>query len=51
MIELMINLQGGAKAPLYEKIYQHIKNGRAASVHQKTGGTFDGKPQYGRNGI
>lgn len=26
MIELMINLQGGAKAPLYEKIYQHIKN-------------------------
>ena len=26
MIELMIDLQGGAKAPLYEKIYQHIKN-------------------------
>ncbi len=26
MIELMINLQGGAKAPLYEKIYQHIKS-------------------------
>lgn len=26
MIELMIDLQGGAKAPLYEKIYEHIKN-------------------------
>ena len=26
MIELMIDLQGGVKAPLYEKIYQHIKN-------------------------
>lgn len=26
MIEIMIDLQGGAKAPLYEKIYEHIKN-------------------------
>lgn len=26
MIEIMIDLQGGAKAPLYEKIYNHIKN-------------------------
>ncbi len=26
MIELMIDLDGGAKAPLYEKIYEHIKN-------------------------
>lgn len=26
MIELMIDLYGGAKAPLYEKIYEHIKN-------------------------
>lgn len=25
MIEIMIDLQGGAKAPLYEKIYEHIK--------------------------
>ena len=26
MIEIMIDLQGGAKAPLYEKIYEYIKN-------------------------
>lgn len=26
MIEIMIDLQGGAKAPLYEKIYTYIKN-------------------------
>ena len=26
MIEIMIDLQGGAKAPLYEKIYEHIKS-------------------------
>ena len=26
MNEIMINLQGGAKAPLYEKIYEYIKN-------------------------
>lgn len=26
MIEIMIDLQGGAKAPLYEKIYNYIKN-------------------------
>ena len=26
MIDIMIDLQGGAKAPLYEKIYRHIKN-------------------------
>lgn len=26
MIELMVDLQGGAKAPLYEKIYEYIKN-------------------------
>lgn len=25
MIEIMIDLQGGAKAPLYEKIYEYIK--------------------------
>lgn len=25
MTEIMIDLQGGAKAPLYEKIYEHIK--------------------------
>lgn len=25
MLEMMIDLQGGAKAPLYEKIYEHIK--------------------------
>lgn len=25
MIEIMVDLQGGAKAPLYEKIYQYIK--------------------------
>ena len=25
MIEIMMNLQGGAKAPLYEKIYEYIK--------------------------
>ena len=27
MNEIMIDLQGGAKAPLYEKIYEYIKNG------------------------
>ena len=26
MNEIMIDLQGGAKAPLYEKIYEYIKN-------------------------
>lgn len=26
MIEIMVDLQGGAKAPLYEKIYEHIKD-------------------------
>ena len=26
MIEIMMNLQGGAKAPLYEKIYEYIKS-------------------------
>lgn len=26
MIEIMIDLQGGEKTPLYEKIYNHIKN-------------------------
>ena len=26
MIEIMIDLQGGAKAPLYEKIYEYIKS-------------------------
>ena len=26
MIELMIDLQGGAKAPLYERIYQYIRD-------------------------
>ena len=26
MIEIMIDLQGGAKAPLYEKIYQYIRD-------------------------
>lgn len=26
MIEIMIDLQGGTKAPLYEKIYEYIKN-------------------------
>lgn len=26
MIEIMIDLQGGARAPLYEKIYKYIKN-------------------------
>lgn len=26
MMEIMIDLQGGAKAPLYEKIYEYIKN-------------------------
>ena len=26
MTEFMIDLQGGAKAPLYEKIYESIKN-------------------------
>lgn len=34
MIEIMIHLQGGAKAPLYEKIYEYIKqeivNGKIA---------------------
>lgn len=25
MNEIMIDLQGGAKAPLYEKIYEYIK--------------------------
>jgi GntR family transcriptional regulator/MocR family aminotransferase len=26
MIEIMVDLQGGAKAPLYEKIYKYIRN-------------------------
>ena len=26
MIEIMIDLQGGGKAPLYDKIYKHIRN-------------------------
>lgn len=26
MIEIMIDLQGGAKAPLYERIYQYIRD-------------------------
>lgn len=26
MLELMVDLQGGAKAPLYEKIYRHIRS-------------------------
>lgn len=26
MLEIMIDLQGGGKAPLYEKIYNHIRN-------------------------
>lgn len=30
MIDIMVDLQGGEKAPLYEKIYNHIKNEIAA---------------------
>ena len=66
MIEIMIDLQGGAKAPLYEKIYEYIKSEitdgriprgerlpstRKASVDKTFGKAFVGKQKYRRNGI
>lgn len=60
MIEIMIDLTGGAKAPLYEKIYEYIKRdviegkipvGGKASVDKTFGKAFVGKQKYRRNGI
>lgn len=61
MNEIMIDLQGGAKAPLYEKIYEYIKNeiGWTVRIFQRgkiTVNPFIGKksvcePQHGGTGI
>ena len=61
MIEIMIDLQGGAKAPpLWKKIYEYIKRdviegkipvGGKASVDKTFGKAFVGKQKYRRNGI
>ena len=54
MIEIMIDLQGGAKAPLYEKIYEYIKRDVIEGkipVDKTFGKAFVGKQKYRRNGI
>ena len=54
MIEIMIDLQGGAKAPLYEKIYEYIKRDVIAgkiSINKTFVKTFVCKQKYRGNGI
>lgn len=60
MNEIMIDLQGGAKAPLYEKIYEYIKNeivdGKISKGEKLPSTPFIGKksvcePQHGGTGI
>lgn len=60
MNEIMIDLQGGAKAPLYEKIYEYIKNeivdGKISKGEKLPSNPFIGKksvcePQHGGTGI
>ena len=40
MNEIMIDLQGGAKAPLYEKIYMNIKKMRLLTVRFPKGKNY-----------
>ena len=60
MNEIMIDLQGGAKAPLYEKIYEYIKNeivdGKISKGEKLPSTRLLAKksvcePQYGGTGI
>lgn len=59
MNEIMIDLQGGAKAPLYEKIYEYIKM-RSLTVRFPKGKNYRQpvywqksvcEPQHGGTGI